>query len=83
MNRADLKIPGIDDRLLGRGARERLELEWEVAHAPEQRQVDLFLGKDLADIRETNVPEIRISYRQATLDYELATVKRLAAKAGK
>lgn len=42
-----------------------------------------FLGKDLADIRETNVPEIRISYRQATLDYELSTIKRLSEKAGK
>jgi AMP deaminase len=40
-----------------------------------------FLGGDLADIRETNVPEIRISYRQATLEYELDTIKRLSAKA--
>ena len=42
-----------------------------------------FLGKDLADIRETNVPEIRISYRQATLEHELSTVKRLAERASK
>jgi AMP deaminase len=33
-----------------------------------------FLGKDYEDIRETNVPEIRLQYRKETLDTELAEI---------
>ena len=35
-----------------------------------------YLGKDFSDIRETNVPVIRLLYRQETLETELALVRR-------
>jgi AMP deaminase len=37
-----------------------------------------FLGDDLQDIRETNVPLIRLMYRKETLDAELSEIRRLA-----
>ena len=35
-----------------------------------------FLGHDLSDIRETNVPEIRLQYRAETLEHEINEIKR-------
>ena len=35
-----------------------------------------FLGKDYKDIRETNVPDIRLLYRQETLQEELDTLEK-------
>jgi len=37
-----------------------------------------FLGKDYKDIRETNVPEIRLSYRAETLAHELSEIERFS-----
>lgn len=37
-----------------------------------------FLGDDLQDIKETNVPLIRLMYRKETLDSEINEIKRLA-----
>lgn len=34
-----------------------------------------FLGADYTDIRETNVPDIRLMYRQETLNAELQTIQ--------
>jgi AMP deaminase len=31
-----------------------------------------FLGEDFCDIRETNVPNIRLMYRKETLDAEIS-----------
>lgn len=42
----------------------------------EDRFKKLFLGEDYCDIRETNVPEIRLSYRKETLDDELNSINR-------
>ena len=35
-----------------------------------------FLGKDYCDIRETNVPNIRLMFRKETLDTEIDTLHR-------
>ena len=37
-----------------------------------------FLGDDLQDIKETNVPLIRLMYRKETLDNEISEIRRLA-----
>jgi hypothetical protein len=37
-----------------------------------------FLGKDYKDIRETNVPEIRLNYRKEVLEGELSALKTYA-----
>lgn len=34
-----------------------------------------FLGKDYSDIKETNVPDIRLRYRQETLEAEIVAVR--------
>ena len=38
-----------------------------------------FLGEQFSDIRETNVPNIRLAYRQETLDAEYTTMEKYAA----
>ena len=38
----------------------------------------LYVGKGFKDIRETNVPEIRLQYREETLHTELQTIQKLA-----
>jgi AMP deaminase len=38
-----------------------------------------FLGKDYCDIRETNVPEIRLMYRKEALDAELELIREKSA----
>jgi AMP deaminase len=45
----------------------------------EDRYKRHFLGADYSDIRETNVPEIRLMYRKESLDNELATITRNSA----
>ena len=39
----------------------------------------LYVGKGFKDIRETNVPEIRLQYREETLHTELQTIQKLAS----
>jgi AMP deaminase len=36
-----------------------------------------FLGRDYSDIRETNVPEIRLMYREETLKEEISALDNL------
>ncbi len=35
-----------------------------------------YLGKNYSDIKETNVPDIRLRYRQETLTTEIDTINR-------
>ena len=39
-----------------------------------------FLGEDYTDIRETNVPDIRLMYRQETLNAELEMIQKAEPK---
>jgi AMP deaminase len=45
----------------------------------ERRYKRHFLGEDYSDIRETNVPKIRLMYRRETLDGELSLLPKAAA----
>jgi AMP deaminase len=48
----------------------------------EMRFKEHFLGRNLSDIRETNVPVIRLSYRQETLQQELGFIRTNSARVG-
>jgi len=41
-----------------------------------------YLGDDLCDIRETNVPPVRLQYRQETLDEEFRVLEKYANMVG-
>jgi AMP deaminase len=38
-----------------------------------------YLGTDYADIRETNVPPIRLKYRKETLDHEISDINKYSS----